>query len=211
MRIQNIAVLAVLVSSFLGSVFAQEKTRAYLVNPDLVGIVTASGSDCPIELGDEKVLVHENGLLTLSYTVRNRSSSPVVSFQIRELSWLGGQESIVDNSVAKDQKFLPNESFSTFSLSEGNEISAFDDRLRTHDAFRNRPKDIWLIIVTRVETSDGEIYDASSSYIKLVEFVETLDVSLEDSAEQIRRKEDELRTYVKRLFHLDRISGEGRK
>ncbi len=192
--------VAFLILTVISEGFAQEKKRVYEVPPEYVSVLLVSDPDCPLQLSNPRFLKYEKGTFEKVYSLANVSDKPVIRFQIKELSWLGGQESTKNSTLVKGQKFLPQENFSTLSNEDQLEFLEFNEKVFRDQELRTRPKDIWIVIVTKVEMADGTIYDISSKYEDVERFVKKLGITSDRSYTDILAKESELQEFISKKF-----------
>jgi hypothetical protein len=100
---------------------------------------------------------------------------------------LGGQEITRTSTLAKGSTFAPGESVWKRTAPELLEVLEFDENVFRRRFSSSRPKDIWIVMVTKVELSDGSVYDVSAKYRAIEKFVEQIDFNRIDVAEAERR------------------------
>jgi len=200
MKRKTLVIGALLVMLFNANVSAQDRKRVYEVPEKHVSLLLVRDPNCPIQLSDPRFLKYEKGTFEKVYSVTNASGKAVIRFQIKELSWLGGQENTINSTLVEGQTFLPDETFSTLSNEDQLEFLAFDEKVLQDPYFRQRAKDIWIVIVTKVEMVDGGVYDVSSKYEEIKKFIEELGGELYGSSPNVPATECELKEFISKKF-----------
>ena len=187
----------------------QESAIGYRIPPSLVAHIIISDPSCPIKITDASYIGFSGGSSQNVYTIHNPFSQTVKSFEIIELNWFGSPFFTKRTTSLDNVTLLPNESVSTLKdnivildLTEKSPLN-----LETL-GMGNGSRTIWILMVTRVELSNGRVYDRSNAFRSLQEFIDGLNFSEKPSDREFVQKEAALREFV---AELEKGAERGRK
>lgn len=198
-----ISLLFLLQLILMQQIYSQERTRVYEVPTKYVSLMLINDQKCPLQLDNPRFVNYEKGDFQKVYTILNRTNKSVKTFQIKELTWFGNQEYTKNVKAEDDFSLLPHESFSTLNNENELKFIDFDEGLVTKLRLSDHPKNIWIILVTKAELSDGTIYDITSKYETIEKYVQNLKVSPKMSLFEIGIKERELGDYISKTLNIE--------
>jgi hypothetical protein len=164
-----------------------------------------SDPKCPIRLSNPKLLKYEDGGFQKVYTISNHSDKFVKRFQIKELNWFGTQEYTRDSASKNKYAFQPYEKFSNLTNEREVELVNVDGSTVGKLGLTNKPKNVWIIVITKVELSDGSIYDITPQYKEIEKATERLEVNSKMSPSEVEDKENELNRLIKEIMAKEKI------
>jgi hypothetical protein len=182
---------------------AQEKERVFEVPSKYVSFLLLNDSKSPIQLSDPRAFADEDGHLDFFYTISNNSDKSVKSFKIYGFDAFvnPSHEAAPEGKATDEFSFLPYENFSILNENKF-EISELTDNLATKFKLSENRKRIWIVIVTKVELSDGTFYDAKAKYTAIKKFIDQIvneDYEAEDNGTPrltAEEKETKLRNFI---------------
>lgn len=179
----------------------QEKKRVYEIPAKYVSLLLVSDPKCPLQLESPRFLDYEKGTFEFVFTISNRTDKSVKNFQIKELSWFGNA-AYSKNITSKDEfALLPYERISTLPDNQELEFGDFKEDLVEKLGLRENPKQLWIILVSKVELSDGTIYDITSKYNEIEKAVGELNVNSKMSLSETNNKEKALQIIIKEIIN----------
>jgi hypothetical protein len=191
--------LSLIVCSMGNRLCAQE-TRAFEVPEGVISVLFVPDPKSPIQLsGPTRLIGYSYGGLSLGYTIQNTSSANVKSFLTEQFNWFDSRGYSVPATVNESYLFSPLVSVPSVLEEEIPALVPFDAEAGKKSGLSNVSNRIWIVMVVKVETTKGTIYDASKKYRRLKQFIDELNVNGRMSPEELDLSEKKLRAFVSEL------------
>ncbi len=197
---KKISLIILLYLTFTTPTFSQEKVKAVEIPSKYISLLLVADPSCPIKLDNPKVIKYKKGGIEKVFNISNFSKNSVLSFQIKQMSWFGNEELIMNPKATNENSFLPYESFSTLTNENEIQILNFEDKYAEKFRLTESAKNIWIVMVTEIKFLDGTTYNAKEKYESIENFVNNLKVTRKMSSSETIRKEMELNNFISQVF-----------
>jgi hypothetical protein len=173
--------IIILLLMFSGKTAAQDKERIYSVPLKYFSFWVLNDPKCPVQLEEPKIYADGDGEMHYSYTFVNTINKPITRLVIEEFeAFENPRYGATPNIDPKEQApLMPGEKISLL-YEPRFEIVKLDEAKAANFKLSQDHRRIRIVVVTTVETIDGDKFDAVSKSSRIQKFIDETEESSYD-------------------------------
>ncbi|QQS32974.1 MAG: hypothetical protein IPM50_15230 [Acidobacteriota bacterium] len=174
---------------------------SFEIPPEKLSLLFVNDPTCPIQIsGPAKIIGYSNGGLSFGYSLTNKSNANIESFLVEATDWFGFKGYSSPSTVNQGFVFAPGGTYDALSSEKVIDVLPFDDSIARESGIMNVHNKIWIVMIVKVNLSDGSTYDASQKFRSLSDFVEKPYSKVGLTEGELITREQQLREFVSKLM-----------
>jgi hypothetical protein len=158
--------------------FSQTKKTQFVIEPtDQVMLLVSSSPECPVLIEDPIRFLNIGAPWDMRYKfqITNRAQKPIVSVSVVHWTSLGTGGTLAHFTKLANGELAPGVTQSINGITVKDEVIPLTDELRNRIDLQGPLKAVVVLMVERVQFSDGSVYSAEKNSKALSRYFESLD------------------------------------
>jgi hypothetical protein len=179
----------------------QKKLKGFEIPSKYISLYLVNGRNTPIELLEETTVIgYENQTFEYLFHMKSNTDKSICEFEINATNWFGSKGFRETYKIDKQTPFLQNQIRSSLEGKEIVGLETMEGSLAQKLNLYDNPREIFVLMVTRVVFDDGSVYDDRVKFKEIEKFINKIELNSKMSKSEISLREKELYEYITKLM-----------